>query len=69
MGQLVDGVWRMSGMTPNPPVDASSALFRPSVTGLPPMVLPARVAKVALRPRKIVITSMFPSPARGRTAR
>lgn len=69
MGQLVDGVWQDVWYDTKSPVDASSALFRPSVTGLPPMVLPARVAKVALRPRKIVITSMFPSPARGRTAR
>lgn len=65
MGQLVDGVWQDTGMTPNPPEDGSSVPFQPSATGSPPMARQALRAKVASPQRKTAIICTFHWPVRG----
>lgn len=68
MGQLVDGVWQDTWYDTKSTGGVSNVLFRPSVTGSLPTVRLARAAKAALRLRKIVTTSMFLWPVRGRIA-
>jgi hypothetical protein len=59
MGQLVDGVWQDVWYDTKSTGGRFSALFRPSVTGSPPMARPAQLAKAALRPKKTVILLCF----------
>ena len=69
MGQLIDGVW------PDPWYDTKSTGVNFNVqlphfvTGSLPMAHLAPLAQAVLSQRKIVIISIFHSPARGRTAR
>lgn len=69
MGQLIDGVWHDTGTIPNLPAVNFNVQLPHFVTGSLPMALPAPLAQAVLSQRKIVIISMFHSPARGRTAR
>lgn len=68
MGQLIDGVWHDTGTIPNLPAVNFNVQLPHFVTGSLPMALLAPLAQAVYR-RKIVIISMFHSPARGRTAR
>ena len=67
MGQLIDGVWHDTWYD----TKSTGGKFHRSafVTGSLPMARQAPLAKAVLPQRKIVIISMFHSPARGRTAR
>ncbi len=69
MGQLIDGVWHDTGTIPNLPAVNFNVQLPHFVTGSLPMALLAPLAQAVLSQRKIVIISMFHSPARGRTAR
>lgn len=69
MGQLIDGVWHDTGTIPNLPAVNFNVQLPHFVTGSLPMAHQAPLAKAVLSQRKIVIISMFHSPARGRTAR
>ena len=67
MGQLIDGVWL--GTIPNLPAVNFNVQLPHFVTGSLPMAHLAPLAQAVLSQRKIVIISIFHSPARGRTAR
>ncbi len=69
MGQLIDGVWHDTGTIPNLPAVNFNVQLPHFVTGSLPMARQAPLAQAVLSQRKIVIISMFHSPARGRTAR
>lgn len=69
MGQLIDGVWHDTCTIPNLPAVNFNVQLPHFVTGSLPMALLAPLAQAVLSQRKIVIISMFHSPARGRTAR
>ena len=69
MGQLIDGVCMTPGTIPNLPAVNFNVQLPHFVTGSLPMALLAPLAQAVLSQRKIVIISMFHSPARGRTAR
>ncbi len=69
MGQLIDGVWHDTGTIPNLPAVNFNVQLPHFVTGSLPMARRAPLAQAVLSQRKIVIISMFHSPARGRTAR
>ncbi len=69
MGQLIDGVWHDTGTIPNLPAVNFNVQLPHFVTGSLPMAHLAPLAQAVLSQRKIVIISMFHSPARGRTAR
>ena len=69
MGQLIDGVWHDTGTIPNLPAVNFNVQLPHFVTGSLPMALLAPLAQAVLSQRKIVIISMFHSPARGHTAR
>ena len=69
MGQLIDGVWHdtwYDTKSTGGKFQRSASAFR---TGSLPMARQAPLAQAVLSQRKIVIISMFHSPARGRTAR
>lgn len=68
MGQLIDGVWHDTGTIPNLPAVNFNVQLPHFVTGSLPMAL-GPTGTGGLSQRKIVIISMFHSPARGRTAR
>ena len=66
MGQLIDGVWHdtwYDTKSTGGKFQRSASAFRNWLTHLAPL------AQAVLSQRKIVIISMFHSPARGRTAR
>ena len=68
MGQLIDGVWHdtwYDTKSTGGKFQRSASAFRNSL----PMARQAPLAKAVLPQRKIVIISMFHSPARGHTAR
>lgn len=69
MGQLIDGAWHDTGTIPNLPAVNFNVQLPHFVTGSLPMARQAPLAQAVLSQRKIVIISMFHSPARGRTAR
>lgn len=69
MGQLIDGVWHDTGTIPNLPAVNFNVQLPHFITGSLPMARQAPLAQAVLSQRKIVIISMFHSPARGRTAR
>ncbi len=69
MGQLIDGVWHDTGTIPNLPAVNFNVQLPHFVTGSLPMAHLAPLAQAVLSQRKIVIISIFHSPARGRTAR
>ncbi len=69
MGQLIDGVWHDTGTIPNLPAVNFNVQLPHFVTGSLPMAHSAPLAQAVLSQRKIVIISIFHSPARGRTAR
>ena len=70
MGQLIDGVWHdtwYDTKSTGGKFQRSASAFRNWLTL--PMAHLAPLAQAVLSQRKIVIISMFHSPARGRTAR
>ncbi|GHK45062.1 hypothetical protein ECZU08_06580 [Escherichia coli] len=69
MGQLIDGVWHdtwYDTKSTGGKFQRSASAFRNWLTA---DGAPAPLAKAVLPQRKIVIISMFHSPARGHTAR
>lgn len=69
MGQLIDGVWHdtwYDTKSTGGKFQRSASAFRNCSL---PMARQAPLAQAVLSQRKIVIISMFHSPARGRTAR
>lgn len=69
MGQLIDGVWHDTCMTPNLPGGNFSVQRRLSATGLPLTARPDLPAKADSPQKKIVTICTFPLPAPGRIAR
>lgn len=69
MGQLIDGVWHDTRMTPNQPGENFNALHQLSVTGSPRMAHRVQRAKGVSPPKKTAIISTFLWPVRGRIAR
>lgn len=69
MGQLIDGVWHDTWYD----TKSTGGKFQRSASAFRnwplPMARQAPLAKAVLPQRKIVIISMFHSPARGHTAR
>lgn len=69
MGQLIDGVWHDTWYDTKSTAVNFNVQLPHFVTGSLPMARQAPLAKAVLPQRKIVIISMFHSPARGHTAR
>lgn len=69
MGQLIDGVWHDTWYDTKSTAVNFNVQLPHFVTGSLPMARQAPLAQAVLSQRKIVIISMFHSPARGRTAR
>ncbi len=70
MGQLIDGVWHDTWYDTKSTGGVNFNVQLPHfVTGSLPMARQAPLEKAVLPQRKIVIISMFHSPARGHTAR